>query len=138
MIKIPLITWRTGKTTMSETLFILTKTEAEILVLLLVKKNSYSWESKFLNAISERSLQIVAFNLNCFDFKKILTIEENQLDIRNAPIKIKILYFGSKLNTLLKRFMDWLGLPIMKLNSLANKKITINSDIPAVMEIGMR
>ena len=138
IIKTPLITWRTGKTTISATLLIFTKTEAERSVLLFPRKNSYSWESRFLSASSDRSLQIVAFNFNCFAFKKILIIDENQLDSIKALIRIKILYLGSKSNKLFKKLIEVFGLPIMKLNSLAKKNITINSEIPAKIEIGKR
>ena len=94
MIKLPLTTCRTGKTTISETLLIFTKTEAERSALLFLRKKSYSCESKFLSACSDRSLQIVAFNLNCLAFKIILIIDENQFDKIKALIKIKILYLG--------------------------------------------
>ncbi len=66
MIKnIPLTVFNIGRTIFSATLFILTRIDAERSVFLFSMKNSYSWESKFLSANSERSLQIVALSFNC-------------------------------------------------------------------------
>ena len=62
----PLIVCNTGSTTISATRVILTKTEADKLVLSLEMKNSYFCVSKFFKASSDKSLQMVAFSLSCF------------------------------------------------------------------------
>ena len=62
----PLIVCSTGRTTISATRVIFTKTEAENSFLSLEIKNSYFCESNFFKASSDKSLQMVAFSLSYF------------------------------------------------------------------------
>ena len=50
--KVPLITCRTGKTTISETLLIFTKTEAERSVLLFPRKSKSDLHSRYISILS--------------------------------------------------------------------------------------
>ena len=65
-------------------------------------------------------------------------MDENQFDNIKALMRMRILYLGSKSNKLLNILIGLLGLPIMKLNSLAKKNITTNSEKPATTAIGIR
>ena len=135
--KIPLTVFNIGSTIFSATLLILTKIEAERSVFLFSIKNSYCWESKFLRANSERSLQIVALSFNCFALTYSLMNEENQLPIIKIDISIKILYFGSKSRRLLKYGIASLGWPLKKLNNHERIVKTKISDTPATRASGI-
>ena len=117
--KIPLMVCKIGSTTKSETLFILSKTDADKSLFLFWRKNSYCWDNNFLRANSDKSLQIVAFSFNCFERTYNLIKDANQLVNINVVIKIKILYFGSKSKNSLRKTIDSLGCPLKKLNNLA-------------------
>ena len=63
--------------------------------------------------------------------------EANQLLNTKMIIKVRSLYFGSKLKKSLSG-NDFLGSPTIKLKSLASIPNTITSEVPAKIAIGTR